>query len=121
MLVSILHRATGDGMAIVGGVLFTWWLASLAAGKTSYDWFLSWFTGGYWSILGYVIGVGLTLSLFQHMMSGIRHFVLDTGAGYDLAGNKRGAILTMVGSVLLTLIFWGFLFKDVLLAKLGAK
>jgi succinate dehydrogenase / fumarate reductase cytochrome b subunit len=47
--------------------------------------------------------------------------VLETGAGYDLAGNKRGAILTMVGSVLLTLIFWGFLFKDVLLAKLGAK
>lgn len=121
MLVSILHRATGDGMAIVGGVLFTWWLAALGAGKGSYDWFLSWFTGGYWNILGYVIGIGLTLSLFQHMMSGIRHLVLDTGAGYELTINKRSALLTMVGSVVLTLIFWGFLFKDAVLATLGVK
>ena len=32
--------------------------------------------------LGYVVGIGLTLALFQHMASGLRHFVLDTGAGY---------------------------------------
>lgn len=119
MLVSILHRATGDGMAIVGVVLFTWWLASLAAGKESYDWFLSWFTGPGWNILGYIVGVGLTLSLFQHMMSGIRHFVLDTGAGYELKTNKTGAVMTMVVSVLLTILFWGLLLKDVILA--GAK
>ncbi|MDB5677373.1 MAG: succinate dehydrogenase, cytochrome b556 subunit [Sphingomonas bacterium] len=119
MLVSILHRATGDGMAIVGGLLFTWWLASLAAGKESYDWFLSWFTGPSWNILGYIVGVGLTLSLFQHMLSGIRHFVLDTGAGYELKTNKTGALLTIVGSVLLTILFWGLLLKDVIFA--GAK
>lgn len=116
MLVSILHRATGDGMAIVGGLLFAWWLAALAGGKESYDWFVSWFSGGYWSILGYVIGIGLTLSLFQHMMSGIRHFFLDAGAGYELKGNRRGAILTIVASVVLTILFWGALLKDVILA-----
>ena len=33
------------------------------------------------------------------MMSGIRHLVLDTGAGYELKTNKTGAILTIVGSV----------------------
>ena len=81
MTASIVHRITGDGLAIVGGLLFTWWLASLAAGKDSYDYFLSWFTGPTWNILGYIVGVGLTFSLFQHIMSGIRHFVLDTGAG----------------------------------------
>ena len=119
MLVSILHRATGDGMALVGVVLFTWWLAALAAGKESYDWFLSWFTGPGWNILGYVVGVGLTLSLFQHMMSGIRHFVLDTGAGYELKTNKTGAVMTMVVSVLLTILFWGLLLKDVILAAIA--
>jgi succinate dehydrogenase / fumarate reductase cytochrome b subunit len=119
MLVSILHRVTGDGMAIVGGLLFTWWLAALAGGKESYDWFVSWFSGGYWSILGYVIGIGLTLSLFQHMMSGVRHFFLDAGAGYELKTNKMGAILTIVASLTLTILFWGVLLKDAILA--GAK
>ena len=122
MLVSILHRATGDGMAIVGVVLFTWWLAALAAGRESYDWFLSWFTGPGWNVLGYVVGIGLTLSLFQHMMSGIRHFVLDTGAGYELKTNRTGAVMTIVASVLLTILFWGLLLKDVILAAIaGAK
>ena len=119
MTVSILHRATGDGLAIVGGLLFTWWLASLAAGKDSYDWFLSWFTGPHWNILGYVVGIGLTFAIFQHMMSGIRHFVMDTGANFELKSNKTSAILTFVGSLLLTILFWGVMLKDVIFA--GAK
>ncbi len=119
MLVSILHRATGDGLAVVGGLLFVWWLAALAGGKDSYDWFVSWFSGGYWSVLGYVVGIGLTWSLFQHMMSGIRHFFLDAGAGFELKNNRTGSILTIVGSILLTILFWGLLLKDVIFA--GAK
>ena len=119
MTVSILHRATGDGLAIVGGLLFTWWLASLAAGKDSYDWLLSWFTGEHWNILGYVVGVGLTFAVFQHMMSGIRHFVMDTGANFELKSNKTSAILTFVGSLILTILFWGVMLKDVIFA--GAK
>lgn len=115
MLVSILHRATGDGLAIVGAILFVWWLAALASGKESYDWFVSWFSGGYWSILGYVIGVGLTWSLFQHMMSGIRHFFLDVGAGYELKGNRLGALLTLAASATLTGLFWFVLLKTMIL------
>ncbi len=115
MAVSILHRATGDGMAVVGGLLFAGWLASLAGGRESYDWFMSWFTDGYWKVLGYVIGVGLSWSLFQHMMSGIRHFFLDAGAGYELKSNKTGSILTIVFSVLLTILFWAWMLKDVIL------
>jgi len=120
MLVSILHRATGDGLAVVGALLFVWWLASLAGGKDSYDWFMSWFSGGQpYTAIGYVIGVGLTWTLFQHMMSGIRHFFLDAGAGFELKSNKTGSILTLVFSTLLTILFWGLLLKDVILA--GAK
>ena len=119
MLVSILHRATGDGLAVVGALLFTCWLAALAGGKESYDWFLSWFTGPGWNILGYVVGVGLTFALFQHMMSGLRHLVMDTGAGFELKANKTSALLTLVASIVLTILFWGVLLKDVILA--GAK
>jgi succinate dehydrogenase / fumarate reductase cytochrome b subunit len=108
MLVSILHRATGSGMATVGALLLVWWLTAIAAGGQAYATFIDVFTrdNGGLNILGYVIAVGLTLSLFQHMMSGIRHLVLDTGAGYELRRNKMGALATMVASVTLTVVFW---------------
>ena len=111
MLVSILHRATGSGMATVGTGLLVWWLAAIAGGAESYATFIDTFTTntGALNILGYVIGIGLTLSLFQHMMSGIRHLVMDTGAGFELKRNKMGALATMAASVALTVVFWLFL------------
>jgi succinate dehydrogenase / fumarate reductase, cytochrome b subunit len=111
MTVSILHRVTGDGMAVVGSVLLVAWLASAAAGEASYAAFLDIFTysDGRLNAIGYLFGIGLTLSFFQHMASGIRHLVLDTGAGYELRRNKRGAQMTMVFSVLATLALWAFL------------
>ncbi len=111
MLVSILHRATGSGMATVGTGLLVWWLAAIAGGAESYATFVDVFTTdtGALNILGYAIGIGLTLSLFQHMMSGIRHLVMDTGAGFELKRNKMGALATMVASVALTIVFWLYL------------
>lgn len=108
MLVSILHRATGSGMATVGAVLLVWWLAALAAGGEAYARFANLFTtsAGHLNIIGYIVGIGLTLSLFQHMMSGIRHLVMDTGAGFELRRNKTGALATMVAAVTLTVLFW---------------
>ncbi|MFN3435828.1 MAG: hypothetical protein ACK4ZY_15705, partial [Sphingomonas sp.] len=46
---------------------------------------------------------------FQHMMTGIRHFFLDAGAGYELKANMSFAVLTMVVSVTLTALLWGWL------------
>ena len=111
MLVSILHRATGSGMATVGTGLLVWWLAAIAGGAESYATFIDVFTTdtGALNVIGYVIGIGLTLSLFQHMMSGIRHLVMDTGAGFELKRNKMGALATMAASVALTVVFWLFL------------
>ena len=36
MAVSILHRITGDGMALMGLGVLVWWLAALAGGAESY-------------------------------------------------------------------------------------
>jgi succinate dehydrogenase / fumarate reductase cytochrome b subunit len=111
MLVSILHRATGSGMATVGTLLLVWWLAAIAGGQESYATFVDVFTvktGGL-NIVGYIVGIGMTLSFFQHMMTGIRHLVMDTGAAFELKANRMFAILTMVVSVLLTAAFWLFL------------
>lgn len=108
MAVSILHRVTGSGMATVGAILLVWWLVSLASGPDAYARFVDTFTvsSGELNILGYLFGIGLTLSLFQHMGSGIRHLVMDTGANYELKGNKMSAQLTWGFSIIMTLIFW---------------
>jgi succinate dehydrogenase / fumarate reductase cytochrome b subunit len=111
MTVSILHRATGDGMATVGTILLVWWLAALAGGREAYATFVEVFTyaDGRLNAIGYIIGVGLTLSLFQHMSSGIRHLVMDTGAGFELKSNRMGAWLTFFASITFTALFWAYL------------
>lgn len=102
MLVSILHRITGVGLAVVAGLGFVWWLVAAATGVEAYACFLkvatSWF--------GYLVAIGLTWAFFQHMFSALRHFVLDIGAGYELKTNRLAAIATMVGSVIVTLAIW---------------
>jgi len=102
MLVSILHRVSGDGLAVVGLAVLLWWLGSLASGAEAYETF-QFFAS---SPLGYVVLVGLSWAFFNHMSSGIRHFVLDTGAGYELTTNRRFSIFSIVCGVVLTAAFW---------------
>lgn len=110
MLVSILHRVTGSGMATVGALLLVWWLAAAASGGAAYATFIDVFTtaSGALNIVGWVVGVALTFALFQHMASGLRHLVLDTGAAFELKTNALLARLTLVFSVLATIVFWLF-------------
>ena len=103
MLVSILHRVTGDGMALVGVPLLVWWLYAISAGPESYAYFQSWFDFLY---LGYIILVGMSFSFFEHMYSGLRHFVLDAGAGYELQTNKMWAVAVPLAAILTTGAMW---------------
>lgn len=116
MTVSIIHRATGTGMALVGLPLFVWWLASAAGGAESAATFRDIFTvkAGGLNIVGWVVGIGLTLAFFQHMMSGLRHFFMDAGALFELKANKTSAVLTIVASVMLTALYWGLIYGGVL-------
>ena len=102
MLVSILHRITGGGLSVVGLAVLLWWLGALAGGPAAY----ATFSGVMGSPIGMVVLVGLSWAFFQHLATGIRHFVLDIGAGYELDSNARWSVLTIVVSVLLTAGFW---------------
>ena len=102
MLVSILHRITGSGLATLGALALIWWLAAAASGPEAYEYFAGWALS--WP--GIVIGVGLSWAFFQHALSGLRHFVMDIGAGYELSTNKFWASMTLLGSAILTLLFW---------------
>jgi succinate dehydrogenase / fumarate reductase, cytochrome b subunit len=105
MLVSILHRATGTALATAGVLLFLWWLAAAATGPAAYETFYnvatSWF--------GLLVGFGLTWVFFQHLGSGIRHLILDTGAAFELRVNKTLAVLTMIFSTIMTLLVWAYI------------
>jgi len=117
MLVSILHRVTGSGLATVGTLFFVWWLAAIAGGPESYASFVHWVIAAepgnsgqaLVNILARLVGFGLTWAFFQHLASGIRHLVLDTGAGYELKVNKTGAIATIVFSIVMALIVWAYI------------
>jgi len=103
MAVSILHRATGAGLAVVGGLAFIWWLTAAAMGPEAYATFLG--VAGH--PLAYVVWIGLTWAFFQHLCNGLRHFVMDIGAGYELHANRMGAIVVMALPLLVTLAIWG--------------
>src|SRR6476646_4991212 len=98
MAVSIIHRATGVAMSFAGLAILTWWLLAMSSGADTY----ASFTKAAAQPLGLVVLVGLTWSFFQHLLSGLRHLVMDTGAGFELGINKTFAILTLIGSVVLT-------------------
>jgi succinate dehydrogenase / fumarate reductase cytochrome b subunit len=113
MAVSIAHRATGVGNAILGGILFVWWLLALASGQEGYARFVDLMTSnatGRLNLLPAIVLIGLTWSFLQHLCSGVRHLLLDTGAGYELKRNEQGSIATFVISILLTLTIWAYIF-----------
>ena len=105
MFVSILHRVTGDGMALVGLGVLLWWLGALASGPAAYESFASVAT----SPVGYVVLVGLSWAFFNHLSSGIRHLVLDIGAGFELGTNKAWSIAVPVIGILFTVAFWAMI------------
>jgi succinate dehydrogenase / fumarate reductase cytochrome b subunit len=115
MLVSILHRVTGNGLAFAGLGLLLWWVGAIAGGEQSYQTFVTYVWAGngpalsaWTALLGKVVLIGLSWAFFQHLATGLRHFVLDIGAGYELNANARWSVLTLVFSVLATALLWAF-------------
>ena len=105
MTVSILHRITGGALTVVGLAILTWWLVALSGTGEDYTLFSDVMTQWF----GKVVLIGLTWAFFQHLLSGIRHLFTDAGQAFELGVNKRSAILTIAGSVVLTAALWAYL------------
>ena len=101
MLMSILHRVTGCALYF-GTLLLAWWLIAIAQGAPALD--LVNIVMGH--PLGKLVLFGFTWALVHHMLGGVRHFIWDTGRGFDLGTVDRMGWLTIVGSVLITLAVW---------------
>ncbi len=106
MAVSILNRAMGVGLATVGTAALAWWLVALASGPESYAAFLKCSKG--W--MGVTLLIGLTFAFFLHLCAGIRHFVLDAGAGFELNTNRTWAWAALLAAFTLTVGTWLFIY-----------
>lgn len=106
MGVSIFHRISGHALALAGLTLFAWWLVAAATSAGAYGQFqavaTSWF--------GWIVWVGLSWMAFQHLLSGLRHLMMDSGWGFDLGTAQRSSRLVFVGAVVLTSLFWALVF-----------
>jgi len=123
MLTSILHRATGDGLMLVGLPVLLWWLYAIASGPAAYETFTAWMWADLgsldwaWPALAFsfvkaflkVVLIGLSWAFFNHLCSGLRHAVLDMGAGYEVDTNNRWSTMTTLGGIVLTAAFWAAL------------
>ncbi|MFT3732639.1 MAG: succinate dehydrogenase, cytochrome b556 subunit [Hyphomicrobium sp.] len=101
MVMSIVHRITGAALYF-GSLLLAWWLVSAAIGPDAYDYFLS--LCNTW--IGKLVLIGYTWVLMHHMMGGIRHFIWDTGYGYDLETVDLLSWGSLAASLALTAIVW---------------
>ena len=105
MTMSILHRATGMGLAL-GAVGLVWWLMAVATGGETYDRAMA-FLG---SPFGLFLLAGFSLALVYHLLNGIRHLLWDAGWGFDIPDVYRSgwavAVLTFVFTAAIWLAAW---------------
>jgi succinate dehydrogenase / fumarate reductase cytochrome b subunit len=101
MMMSIMHRITGAALYF-GVVLLVWWLTA-AAWSEAYFNFVQGFFGSWF---GRLMLFGFSWALIHHMLGGLRHFLWDTGRGFNLGLVERLAQINLAGSIILTIVLW---------------
>lgn len=111
MAISIFHRATGFILATAGMMTLLWWLSAIGGGAESYATFNKYVLSagddatGLQSAVNWffrLLLLGVTYSFFQHLFSGLRHLVLDMGAGYELTANRNWALAAFIAAIFAT-------------------
>ena len=100
-LVSISHRITGIINIIV--ITFVCLIASLLVfGENNYE-FMNLFLS---SLIGKFFILGITWSFSFQILSEIRHLIMDLGYGFNLKVTKISGLIVIIGSIVLTVIFY---------------
>ena len=98
-LVSITHRITGI-VNISAITIICFWIFSLLFGEPSYN-LIKLFLQ---SVFGKFIILCLTWSFSFHVLSEIRHLMMDFGYGFELKTTKITGLLVIFGSIFLTIL-----------------
>lgn len=111
MAISIFHRATGFVLATAGMLTLLWWIYAIAQGPEAYATFQSyaisagaeatgWQTASNWFFR--LVALAVVWSFFQHFFSGLRHLLMDMGAGYELGTSRNSSLLVFIASLTAT-------------------
>ena len=100
-VMSIVHRITGAALYF-GTLLLAAWLVGAAMGERQFAMVNNLFGHP----IGKLILFGYTWAIFQHMLGGLRHFLWDTGRGFQIWQVNLLSWLTIIGSISLTLATW---------------
>ena len=101
MLMSIVHRITGAALYF-GTILLAAWLIGVAQGPKAFNAVNAFFAHP----VGLFVMFSYTWALIHHMLGGLKHFVWDTGRGFDLGTVRLLSWLTLILSVGLTAAIW---------------
>ena len=101
MVMSIMHRITGVALYL-GTLIFAWWLFAAATSPAYFEWV----NGLLGSFVGRLILFGYTWALMHHLAGGLRHFLWDTGRGFDKHFSTKLAWATLGFSLSATVLIW---------------
>jgi len=101
MVLSITHRIIGvvNSIAII---LICLWTISLLFGEENYEIIKILFQ----SLFGKLLIISLSWSFSFHILSEIRHLIWDLGYGFDLKISKITGVITIIGSLVLTILIY---------------
>ena len=97
-VVSILHRASGAVLFLVGLPLALWALQASLATSDGFERV----AGVFASPLAKLILIGLVWAYVHHLFAGIRHLLGDIHIGLDLASARRSSAIVFVLAILVT-------------------
>ena len=100
-LLSITHRIVGiiNAVAIT---LICLWTISLLFGEENYETIKNFFQ----SFFGKFIIISLSWSFSFHTLNEVRHLIWDLGYGFDLKISKITGVITIIGSLFLTILIY---------------
>ena len=102
-LLSITHRIVGV-VNVAAITLICLWTISLLFGEDNYEFLKNLFQ----SFFGKFIIVSLSWSFSFHALNEIRHLFWDLGYGFDLKISKITGVITIIGSLALTIFVYLF-------------
>ena len=100
-LLSITHRIVGV-INILAISIICFWSLFLLLGAQNYEVINNFFN----SFFGKFIAVGLCWTFSFHILNELRHLLWDMGYGFDLKISRITGVLALVGSFVLTIIFY---------------
>ena len=100
-LLSITHRIVGV-INIVAISVICFWSLFLLLGAENYEVINNFFN----SFFGKFIAVGLCWTFSFHILNELRHLFWDMGYGFDLKISRITGVLALIGSFVLTILFY---------------